>query len=169
MWFIKNKLLWDSLKAKEGLQLLSEVLGSVRLESPIWAISSKSCFCFFQSIRSGDRVSLGGQSCPDSREVCLLQLSLRFSLNLVPACTLPLCHRLLSASLGELSISHRCSWALIPAVGCQWCRAAFGVLHDAGGGRAQGAPHLNYQSLDFLTYKTILVYLGLVVFLWENI
>jgi len=48
-------------------------------------------------------------------------------------------------------------------MGCQRCRAAFGVLHHMGGSRAQGA-HLSSRSLDFLTYKIILVYLDLVLF-----
>lgn len=73
----------------------------------------------------------------------------------------PLCLWLFSASLGEVSISHHCFWALV--MDSQHCRAAFGVLYDTGGGRALEA-HLNAQSLDFLTCITILVYLGLMCY-----
>lgn len=118
----------------------------------MWAVSRRSCLGFLSE--SGDRVSPGGQSCPDSREVRLRQLWLCFSLKLFPPAPCP--HRqLLSASLGELSISCRCCWALIPAMGRQRRGAALGVLHGVGGGRAQGV-HLSSQSLDFLTYKTSL-------------
>lgn len=67
VWFIKTKLLWDSLRAKKRLQLLSAGVGSGRdRQSPIWAVSSESWFWFLSVCEAGDGVSLGSHPCPAS-------------------------------------------------------------------------------------------------------
>lgn len=94
VWFIKTELLWDSLRAKKRLQLLSAGLGSGRdLQSPIWAVSSEFGFGFSLSVRLAMGSPLGATPAL-LQGVCLLQFCPFF---LSPCCS--------SESLGELSIS----------------------------------------------------------------
>lgn len=123
MWFIKTKLLWDSLKAKKRLQLLSVGLGSGRVPRGLSALSLG--FGFSQSLRLVMGCPLGALL----QGVCLLQLCLFLS----PCCS--------AEPLGELSISHLVLLSPDPSCGCRRRKSSEVHLNS------QSLNFLSYQTI----------------------